>query len=250
MGSVDLEVSGINMVAFDDLFEYFWLVDSALLHEVDDLVVDIDTLVHVVLKLNLYFILELAFLGKEFSLIRISILHVVLSEEVHLGDGGPRHIPVTDGSLRRHLQVLASPQEMHLMDPLIKSFDVHHMRNPSKAMCHVKHREGYLPLPQEGVDEVDVPSDWDETVVHDVWVLQIHDVVLDVVASEKKHFSISVEGTCLAGFVHIVCPLKVLRSSLIQFLLCSIVDLMQVVHLAEVTSIHMSESRSIVAPER
>ena len=57
---VDCEVACVNVVPFHDLFEYFWLVYRALLHEVDDLVLNRVVVVLVMVQLYLQFILKLS----------------------------------------------------------------------------------------------------------------------------------------------------------------------------------------------
>ena len=57
---VDGEVRSVNIVALEDHIENFGLVHSALLHKVDDLVLDHNSVVNVVVKLNLHFVFQLA----------------------------------------------------------------------------------------------------------------------------------------------------------------------------------------------
>ena len=83
-------VTCVDVVPFKDLLKYFWLVDFTLLHEIDCLILDHDCVIHVVIKLYLYFILQLSSLRKELFLIDILYkLGVVLGEQVELSDSSP-----------------------------------------------------------------------------------------------------------------------------------------------------------------
>jgi len=55
--SVDSEVTRVDVVALHHHLEDLWLVDSALLHEIDDLILHHDGMVNIVVQLHLNFIL-------------------------------------------------------------------------------------------------------------------------------------------------------------------------------------------------
>ena len=88
--SVDHIVVGVNIVALEDPFENFWLMDRSLLHKVQNLVLHDLAMIDVVVQLHLHLILELATLLEElFVLDWICKLIVVLSDEMHLIIVGP-----------------------------------------------------------------------------------------------------------------------------------------------------------------
>jgi len=88
--SVDREVSGVDVVALEHHLEDLWLVHSALLHEVYDLVLHDDCMVNVVIQLHLDLILKLAALVKWLLVLNwLSEVLVVLGQEVHFADVGP-----------------------------------------------------------------------------------------------------------------------------------------------------------------
>ena len=56
----------------------------------------------------------------------------------------------------------------------------------------------------------------------------------DIVAGVQEQLSVPVELQGARGLVHFVCPLQIFSSSLSQFSLSSVHDLMQVLRLSEV----------------
>ena len=62
---INHEVGGVDIVALHDPLKYFWLVYGSLLHEVDNLILYHDCVVHIVVQLYLHFILKLSILFKE-----------------------------------------------------------------------------------------------------------------------------------------------------------------------------------------
>ena len=93
---VDDEVRCIYIVAFEDHLEYLWLMDSTLLHEIDDLVLDSDCMVDIVIKLNLNFILKLTgFCEEIFIFYWISKVLVIFCQEIELTDMCPRIVSIS-----------------------------------------------------------------------------------------------------------------------------------------------------------
>ena len=73
---VDLEVTGINIIALQNLLEDLWLVDGPLLHEVNDFVLHSDGMIDIIIELDLDLILQLTSFVHELFL--ISVLDKVL----------------------------------------------------------------------------------------------------------------------------------------------------------------------------
>lgn len=85
MLSVDLKVAGINVVTFHGHFKDLRLVNGTLLHEVDNLVLHSNCLIHVVLYLHLQFILQLTVFLQELLIINwIGEIFVIFCEKVKL----------------------------------------------------------------------------------------------------------------------------------------------------------------------
>ena len=90
------------------------------------------------------------------------------------------------------------------------------MRQPGETIEEVEQDGCDLPAPGEGIDKEDVPTEWNEGVVHNVGVLQVDDGVLDVVAGVDQHLTLAVEFHGLRRLVHLVRALQILCSSLSQ----------------------------------
>ena len=59
---VNNEVTGINVIALDNHIEYFWVMNSTLFHEVNNLILDNNGVVNIVIELNLDLVLKLTLL--------------------------------------------------------------------------------------------------------------------------------------------------------------------------------------------
>jgi len=46
---IDNEVTGIDVIALKNHFEYFWVVDSALFHEVNDFILNNNCMINIVI---------------------------------------------------------------------------------------------------------------------------------------------------------------------------------------------------------
>ena len=114
---VDDKITRVNVVAFHHHFKDLRLVDLALFHEIDNLVLNNDCMVYVVIQLYLHFVLKLALLRQEILLVNwICEIFVVLSEQVELADVAPRVEPVAERVLSEEPHVLAASQEEELVD--------------------------------------------------------------------------------------------------------------------------------------
>jgi hypothetical protein len=77
---VDNEIAGIDVVTLSDHLEYFGLMDSTLLHEVNDLILYKNSMISVVIELYLNFVFKLTSLGQEvFFLYWVSEVFIVFS---------------------------------------------------------------------------------------------------------------------------------------------------------------------------
>ena len=84
------EVRGVDVVAFQDHLEHFWLMNGTFFHEVDDLILDDNSMVDIVIKLYLNFILELTSFVEELLVVYwISKVLAVFSDQVEFTNVGP-----------------------------------------------------------------------------------------------------------------------------------------------------------------
>ena len=84
------EIAGVDVVSLHDHFEDLRLVHSTLLHEIYDLILYHNSVINVVVKLNLQFILKLTCLVQEFLIFNgFCEILVVLSEEVEFANVCP-----------------------------------------------------------------------------------------------------------------------------------------------------------------
>jgi hypothetical protein len=67
------------------------------------------------------------------------------------------------------------------------------MRHPGKGVGHIEDRTDDLPFPHEWIYKVQVPSNWQQAVVHSVRVFEVDLTVLHILARKQKQLSISVE---------------------------------------------------------
>ena len=231
---VDDEVGGVDVVALEDHVEDLRLVDGALLHEVDDLVLNHHRVVHIVVQLHLHFILQLTRLVQELLVLHwFGEILVILSKEVKLADVCPRVESVTEGVLRPYAYVLAATEEVELVDLLLQVLPVENVGQPREGIAQVEDHARQLPRPPKGVNEEDVVGKRDEGVIHAIRVLQVHCAVLDVIAGVEEELTIAVELEGLRGLIHFVCALEVLSRTLGQLCLSRPHDLVQVLHLTE-----------------
>lgn len=87
---VDDEIRGVNVVALDDHVENFGLMHSTLLHKVNDLILNHNSVVNVVIQLNLDLILQLTSLVEELLILNwLGEIFVIFSEEVEFADVCP-----------------------------------------------------------------------------------------------------------------------------------------------------------------
>ena len=106
---VDDEVARVDVVAFQDHFEYLGLVHSAFLHERDDLVLHSDGMVDIVIELNLHLILQLSVLLEEVFVIDwVRKVLVIFREQVDLTVVGPRVETIPHWVLCPNTHVLSS----------------------------------------------------------------------------------------------------------------------------------------------
>lgn len=105
------EVTCIDVVSFHNHLEDLRLVHCALLHEVYDLILNNNCMIHVVIKLNLQLVLQLAGLIKELLIFHwVRKIFIVLGEKVHFTDVSPRVVAITHWVARMYSQVLATSE--------------------------------------------------------------------------------------------------------------------------------------------
>lgn len=171
---VDLEITRINVVALHDHFEDFRLMHRALLHEVQNLILNCDCLVHVVLYLRLQLILELAILLQELLILHwVGKVLVVLRQQVQLAVVDPTVVTVTKWVHIPDAAVFATTEQEQSVDLLVKVTPVKHMGQPGQTVGCIHERQSELPREIERIDKEEVPRHWDRAVKQDVWVFEV-----------------------------------------------------------------------------
>lgn len=243
--SVDCEVGGVNIVALHNPFEDLRLMHSALLHEVDCLILHYDCVIDVVIELHLQFVLELPGLVEELLVLNwLRKVLVVLSEEVELADVRPGIEAVAHGVLCPNSHILSTSQEEELVDLLLKVLPVENVGHPGESVRSVEEHRSELPRPSEGIDEESVVCQGDESVIHYVRVLQVDCAVLNVVARVDEQLTITVKLEGLRGLINLISALEVLCGTLGQLSLRSPHDFVQVLDLTE-TALRLLNQRGI-----
>lgn len=190
----DGEVTGIDVVTLHYHFENLWLVDLTFLHEVDDFILDHNSVIDEVLDLNLELVLKLSLLGHDLLVFSwLCEVLIVLGKEMHFTDVSPRVPSIPHRVLGPESDILASSQKVDLVNLLLKMLPVESMRKPCKGINSIEETSGELPAPHERVDEEHIPGQGNECIVHHIWVLEVNSAVLDVVARVEQHLSISAE---------------------------------------------------------
>ena len=129
--SVDHEVTSVDVVSLENHFKYFWLVDDALLHEVDDFILNNDRMINVVVELNLHLVLQLACLVHEiFVLSWLCKFFVVLSKEVELTNVSPRVESVSHWVLSVEPHILASSEKEDFVNFSLQMLPVENVWHP------------------------------------------------------------------------------------------------------------------------
>ena len=158
MFCVDYEVTRINVVPFENHLKDFRLVHSSLLHEIDNLILHNNCVIHVVVQLNLNFVLKLPLLCQKVLFIYwFCEVLVVFCEQVELTNMAPRVEPIAQWILGEESHVLAASKNENLMDFALKVLPVEDVGKPCKAVETVEKRQGHLPTPAERIHEKDVP---------------------------------------------------------------------------------------------
>jgi len=63
--SINNEIACVNVVSFHDHIKYFWLMNSSFFHEVDGFILDHESMVTIVVQLNLEFVFQLTLFSQE-----------------------------------------------------------------------------------------------------------------------------------------------------------------------------------------
>lgn len=82
MGSVDAEVTCVNMETLGHGFEQFWVVDGSLLHEEEQLVLSSHTLLSEVIQLDSELVVELTFLRQVVGIVSVIEVLSILGQRM------------------------------------------------------------------------------------------------------------------------------------------------------------------------
>mmetsp|Transcript_18165 Transcript_18165/g.31060 ORF Transcript_18165/g.31060 Transcript_18165/m.31060 type:complete len:302 (-) Transcript_18165:38-943(-) len=238
---VDGEVGGVDVVASKRHLEELGVVDDALLHEGDDLVLVSDAVVDVVVELHQYLVGDLTALIEELDLVGVGEVEAVLSENVELADVRPGVEAVAHGVHGPDAHVLATSEQVHPVDLSVQALPVEGHGQPGERVDEVEGGEVGCPVEVEGVDEENVPRERHAQNLRAVGVLQVDRAVLDVVATPQQQFSLPVELDGGIGLVHLVRLLDDLRRSLLQLTLGRVDHLVQVVDVTEASALLLSQ---------
>ncbi len=94
--SINDEVASINIVTLENHLEHLWLMNCTFLHEIDNFILDNNSMVDIVIELYLHFIFHLTSLRQEILLFNwFCEVLIVFSQQVKLADMGPGVKPIT-----------------------------------------------------------------------------------------------------------------------------------------------------------
>jgi hypothetical protein len=144
--SVDFKVTCVDIVTLHHHLEHFRLMHGTLLHKVDYLVLDCDSMVDVVVELDLELVLQLPVLLQKLLLVYgVGEVFIVFGKETGFADVGPVVELVSHGILGPDTQVLATSEQEELMDLLVEVFPVEHVGNPGQTVGKIEARKSELP---------------------------------------------------------------------------------------------------------
>lgn len=142
------EVTCIDVVSFHNHLEDLRLIYCALLHEVYDLVLNNNCMIHVVIKLNLQLVLQLADLIKELLLFHwLREIFIVFGQEVHFTDVSPRVESITHWVASIYSHVLATSEKVQFVNLPLEMFPVEYVRHPEENVCEIEDALSELPRP-------------------------------------------------------------------------------------------------------
>ena len=235
MVGVDREVRRVDVVALQHHLENLRLVHCAFLHKVDDLVLVVDRVIHIVVELSHHLVLQLAGLGHEVLVFRHEgEVFTIFSQQIELGNMCPREVAIAHGVHRPNSDVLTTTKQVHLVNFAIKRLPVLSQRHPGEAVRSVEDRERHLPFPHERINEEQVPTQRHRQHVGAIRVLQVDLRVLDIITRPKEHLTLAIELKSLRRLIDFVSSLQILLGTLFDLSVSRIDDLVQVMHLAEV----------------
>lgn len=136
---VDDEIRCINVVAFQDHLEHFWLMDCTLLHELNDLILLSDRLFDVVIQLSLDLVLQLTSLGQEIFILNwVGKVLAIFSDEVELTDVCPTIISISHWVHCPNSYVFTSSKKEHSVNFSIETLPVKRQWDPSEAVDSIE----------------------------------------------------------------------------------------------------------------
>ena len=133
-------------------------MDSALLHEVDYLVLVGDSMIDEVVELNLHLVLQLTSFVQEVLILWHGEVLASFSQEIELSDMSPGVVPVAHRVHSPDSHVLTTSEQVHLVDLSVEALPVEGKRHPGKAIRRVEDGQSHLPLPEEWVHEEQIPT--------------------------------------------------------------------------------------------
>ena len=106
---VNCEVAGVNIVSFHYHLKDLGLVNGALFHKLNALVLHCDRMVHIVIQLDLNLVLQLSVLPHEiWVFVGVGEVMTILSEEADLAVVCPRIESISHGVLRPNAHIFAT----------------------------------------------------------------------------------------------------------------------------------------------
>lgn len=130
MSSIDDEVAGVNVVALESCFEQLWVVNDTLFHEDQKFVLLGASFLGEVVDLDGEFVLQLAFLAEEFSVISVVEVLSVGCQRVEEPGLGPNSDVVSSQCAQFKLENLTSSEEPDSSWPEFEFSPVLHSRPP------------------------------------------------------------------------------------------------------------------------
>lgn len=139
VSGVDHVITSINIVSLHDHLKDLRLVNSSFLHEVNDLILNHHSVIDVVFKLYLDFVLKLSVLLQDLLIFnRVSEILIIFSQQVHFAVVSPRVESISKRILCPNSDVLATLEKQKSVEFLVKTLPVHHMGHPREAVDGVE----------------------------------------------------------------------------------------------------------------
>ena len=206
MRGVDHIVAGVDVVPLDHGLKKLGLVHNALLHEVEQHVLEVGAALQEVIDLDSDLVLQLALLLEEIGLIAVVEVRLVLGQHIYFVKQRPVDLTPVLQRFCLEFDHLAAAQQRESAHLEMQRAEIPQSGHPE---CVQQHNVDVVQEPAhlQGVVDVHPEAGGAEQLVEDIGVLEVDCRVQEGVAGVEHHLSLTVEFDRLGGLVDAVVTL-------------------------------------------